>query len=123
MNLADRRQMNQGMGDALAKAFELMATPVLFGAAGWFLDRWLGTMPLFTMVLALLAVVGKLLAMWYHYVAKMEQLEAGLPSRAVASDPPAGPRPSGPGTGSLRVPRSPAHLPTGVTLDPQRRSA
>jgi F0F1-type ATP synthase assembly protein I len=127
MDLADRRQMNRGMGDALAKAFELMATPLLFGAAGWFLDRWLQTMPLFTLVLALLAVIGKLLAMWYRYVAKMEQLEAELPSRAPASVA-AAPwsaafaSPAS-GAGPVPAPPPPGHLPTGVTLDPQRGSA
>jgi F0F1-type ATP synthase assembly protein I len=38
-----RRELNNGFGDALSRAFELAATPAIFGGIGWLLDRWLGT--------------------------------------------------------------------------------
>ncbi len=39
-----------GAGDALAKAFEMIATPAIFGFGGWLLDGRLGTFPLVTLV-------------------------------------------------------------------------
>jgi hypothetical protein len=57
MDLRDRheltRETHRGFGDALAQAFELALTPAIFGAAGWLLDRWLGTWPVFALTLFL----------------------------------------------------------------------
>ena len=39
----ERRELNNGSGEALARAFELVVTPVIFGFFGWLLDGWLGT--------------------------------------------------------------------------------
>jgi F0F1-type ATP synthase assembly protein I len=89
MEIAERRELNRGLGDTLARAFELIATPALFGLGGWLLDRWLGTAPVLTVMFVVLATVGKVVATWYHYVAKMEQLEAALPSRQPQSSRPA----------------------------------
>jgi F0F1-type ATP synthase assembly protein I len=43
---------------------------------GWLLDRWLGTMPLFMIVLFLVAAVGLFAKLKYTYDAEMERLEA-----------------------------------------------
>ena len=69
--------VQNGFGDGLAKAFELVLTPAILGLAGFGLDRWLGVTPLFTIVLTLwaLAVVGYLT--WYRYEAEMRRLEEG----------------------------------------------
>jgi F0F1-type ATP synthase assembly protein I len=111
MDITERRELNRGLGDGLARAFELAAVPAIFGAGGWLLDRWLGTAPVFTLVLAMLGFVGKLLAMWYHYAATMDHLQdqattARTPSRR-------GPAPT------LQPPSDsgPATLPTGVKLE------
>ena len=45
MDLRDRQAMYNGFGDALARAFELVLTPAVFGFFGWLLDRWLETAP------------------------------------------------------------------------------
>ncbi|MBJ30537.1 MAG: hypothetical protein CL466_03845 [Acidimicrobiaceae bacterium] len=45
---AETREMKQGAGDAFAAAFELVATPAIFGFLGWLLDGRLGTFPIFT---------------------------------------------------------------------------
>ena len=44
---AARRELNNGFGEALAKAFELAVTPAIFAFLGHLLDRRLGTSPLF----------------------------------------------------------------------------
>ena len=66
MDLRERRELNNGAGEALARAFELVFTPVIFGFLGWLLDRRLGTRPLF-MLLFFLLVLGYLV--WKQYVA------------------------------------------------------
>ena len=45
------RQIRAGAGDALAKAFEMIATPAIFGVGGWLVDSRLGTFPLVTVIL------------------------------------------------------------------------
>ena len=81
-DLRDRRQTWSGYGDTLARGIELVATPLLFGLGGWYLDRWAGTRPLFTLLLFLFAVVGMAARMYYAYSAAMEEHErAGAWSR------------------------------------------
>jgi F0F1-type ATP synthase assembly protein I len=71
-SLEDRRQTWAGFGNALSRAVELVATPVLFGLGGWFLDRGLGTRPAFTLALFLLAIVGMATRSYYAYAAEMD---------------------------------------------------
>lgn len=110
MDITERRELNRGLGDGLARAFELAAVPALFGGVGWLLDRWLGTSPIFTLVFAMVGFVGKLLAMWYHYAATMDRL---ADDAASARTPSGGPGPT------IRRPthEGPTTLPAGVTLD------
>lgn len=51
MDEREQREMRKGAGDAFAAAFELIATPALFGLLGWFVDSRLGLFPVFTLVL------------------------------------------------------------------------
>jgi F0F1-type ATP synthase assembly protein I len=74
-HLSERRALNRSLGDALAQAFELAATTVIFLGLGYLLDEWLGTGPVFTIVLAVLCIVGQILRLWYAYEARMRQLE------------------------------------------------
>lgn len=71
--------MYNTFGQGFSRAFELAVTPVLFGAMGFGLDRWLGTLPVFTAILSLLALVGMLLRTWYGYCYRMEAIEATGP--------------------------------------------
>ena len=79
MDLRERRETYNGFGEALARAFELAVTPVLMGGGGWLLDRWLGTSPVFTIVLFVLAVVGLGASSYYRYTADMKAHEARMP--------------------------------------------
>lgn len=72
----DKRDMNNGFGDAMSRAVEFVLTPLVFGALGFLLDRWLGTTPLFAVGLALLAVVGMFLRVWYGYDLEMRRHES-----------------------------------------------
>ena len=81
MDLSARRDLNNGFGDALSRAFEFAATPALFGGAGYFIDRWLDTTPLFMVLLAVWAIVAQTVLWWYRYDAKMKKIEAELVAR------------------------------------------
>jgi F0F1-type ATP synthase assembly protein I len=68
-------QPSKTYGDGLSIAFELVATPAIVGVIGFGIDRWLGTGPLFTIALSLLAVgtvVG--LTVW-RYGMEMARVE------------------------------------------------
>lgn len=79
MDLRERRQLTGGFGDALARAFELACTPVLFALAGHWIDGRLGTGRLLMVGLGVFAVLGTLLKMWFRYVEDMKAHEAGAP--------------------------------------------
>ena len=67
------RQTWKGFDDAFARGIELVATPLLFGLGGWYLDRWAGTRPLFTLLLFVVAIVGMATRMYYAYAAAMQE--------------------------------------------------
>jgi F0F1-type ATP synthase assembly protein I len=65
----------------MARGFEFAVVPVLFGALGWLVDRWLGTTPVFILVLVFVALVGLFARMWYGYDRAMRVHEAEGPWR------------------------------------------
>ena len=78
MNLQEKRELNTGFGDALARAVELVVTPGIFALLGWLLDRQLGTTPIFAFVF-FFGVLGYVVwKMWMGYVADMNRHEAAL---------------------------------------------
>lgn len=117
MDLAAKRELNNGFGDSLSRAFELAVTPAVFAGFGYLIDRLLGIVPVFTIALLVLAVFGELVLWWYRYDYKMSQLEQELiAKRSVGSDDQA------PSQGSVKAPVKAkvfddARLPTGITLD------
>jgi F0F1-type ATP synthase assembly protein I len=73
----ERAELIKGLGDDVAaRGFELVGAPVIFAAIGWFLDRWIGTTPLFTIVLALFALAGSAYMLWFKYDEQMKAHEA-----------------------------------------------
>ena len=73
----DNRDLYKGFNESFGRAIELACTPVLFGAGGWWIDRWLGLFPVFTVVLVVLCLVGMSAQMYYRYEAKMQAHDAG----------------------------------------------
>ena len=71
----DKRAMNQGFGDGMSRAFELVATPMVFGGLGYLIDRVAGTTPVLTIVLGLFGLVGTFVRAWYGYDAEMRSIE------------------------------------------------
>ncbi len=75
----DQRDTWHGFSNALSHAFELVATTVLFVLLGLWIDGRVGTRPLFTVVLGLLAVIGLGVRAYYTYTAQIERDEEGKP--------------------------------------------
>jgi F0F1-type ATP synthase assembly protein I len=78
LDLEQRRELNNGFGDSLAKAFELVTTPAIFGLLGFFIDRKLGTTPLFLLVFALGTFCYLTWKTWGSYERRMQEHEAKL---------------------------------------------
>ena len=62
--------------DSLGQGMDIALTVALFFGIGFGIDRWLGTTPLFMIVMSLLAAVGFFVKFKYQYDARMEALEA-----------------------------------------------
>jgi F0F1-type ATP synthase assembly protein I len=75
----DRRETWHGYSNAFSQAFEIVATLVLFVLLGLWIDGRAGTRPLFTVVLALFAVVGISVRTYYAYKQQIERDEEGKP--------------------------------------------
>lgn len=73
---ADRRRAYAAASEGQNQAFEFAIIPGVFGLVGYGLDRWLGIVPVLTIVMALVAFVGLGVRAWYTYDAKMRGLEA-----------------------------------------------
>ncbi len=74
--LRERQELNRGLGDALAQAFEIAGTTAVFFFLGWLLDHWLGTKPAFMIGLTLLCLIGKTILMMASYNERMKRHEA-----------------------------------------------
>jgi F0F1-type ATP synthase assembly protein I len=75
----DKRDLYRGIDDGWTRAIELALTPLLMGFLGYLVDSWLGTLPGFTIVFVVLAVVGMTIKLYYAYDASMRAEEAGKP--------------------------------------------
>jgi len=76
LDLQERRELNNGFGDTLARAFELVLTPMIFGLLGWLLDGRLHTGPLFMLVFGLWTfgyVVWRMLHGYSHSMDKHDE--------------------------------------------------
>ena len=77
-------ELYNGAGEGLSRAFELALTPAIIGGFGYLLDRWLGLLPVLTIVFFLVAMAGLMARMWYAYDARMKEHEAAGPWAAPA---------------------------------------
>lgn len=87
MTNAQPSQPTNNYGDGLSIAFELVATPTIFGFLGFLLDRWVGTTPLFVIGFSLVACCTVLsLTMWrYHH--EMARADAERRAARTAAGP------------------------------------
>ncbi len=75
----EQGELYNGAGEGLSRAFELALTPALIGGLGYLLDRWLGIVPVLTIIFFLVAMAGLMARMYYGYDARMKEHEAASP--------------------------------------------
>ena len=75
----DKRDLYNGAGEGMSRAFELAITPAVIAVFGYLLDRWLGLLPVLTIVFFLVGMAGVIARMYYGYDATMRQHEAASP--------------------------------------------
>lgn len=62
--------------NALSRGLDFAFVTLLFLGLGFLVDRWLGTTPVFMIILVVVALVGLFARIWFGYEASMQQLEA-----------------------------------------------
>ena len=77
-DLSAKREMNKGFGDAMALAVELAVTPAIFAFLGWRLDEWLGTSPIFLLVLFLFTFTYVAWREYTRYKLRMDEHQREL---------------------------------------------
>ena len=84
---AGAAEIRAGAGDALAKAFEMIATPAIFGFGGWLVDGRLGTFPLVTLLLAAVVFGYQVWSFVRGYGAAMDEALDGRRAGYADADP------------------------------------
>lgn len=79
MDLSARRDLYNGFGNGLNRAFELAVVPLVFAGPGWLLDRWLGTGPFLAIATGAFGLAGIVTKMYLEYSARMDALQSALP--------------------------------------------
>lgn len=74
-----------GIDDGIGQGMEMALTIVVFFGLGWLIDSWADTRPIFTIALAVFAMVGQSVRMWLAYDARMRVLEKERRQRASGS--------------------------------------
>lgn len=87
MDHAQRSQPTEPERDGLTIAFELVFTPAVVGAGGYLLDRWLGTSPIFTIALTLVALVTVVSLTIWRYNNEIHHLDAERRAAQAARGP------------------------------------
>jgi F0F1-type ATP synthase assembly protein I len=76
LDLRGLRDVNTGLGDGLAAAFELIATPFVFGLLGYFLDQRLGTHLVFMFTFSFIVLGYEVWKLVSQYLRAMDAHEA-----------------------------------------------
>jgi F0F1-type ATP synthase assembly protein I len=74
------------MDDNVGRGMDIALTVALFVGIGYGVDRWLGTAPIFMIVMTLLAGVGFFAKFKYQYDARMDELQDERTKRASAGE-------------------------------------
>ncbi|MDP9074569.1 MAG: AtpZ/AtpI family protein [Actinomycetota bacterium] len=75
----NNRELYRGVDDGWTRAIEMVVTPIVAGAVGFGLDHLVGTLPLFTILFGIMAVVASFVKMYYVYDAEMRAHDAVAP--------------------------------------------
>ena len=79
MDLRAVRDVNNGFGDGLAAAFEIVVTPLLLAFFGHLIDRWLGLDLVFALIFGLFTFGYMMYKLVRRYSAEMARHDADAP--------------------------------------------
>jgi F0F1-type ATP synthase assembly protein I len=60
-------------------SYELVLSPLVLALGAYFLDRWLGTTPILTILAAVIGLTGAVVKIYYGYAHEMDQHDAAGP--------------------------------------------
>lgn len=75
MEPSQRGELTKGFRRS-SGSFELVMSPLLLALIGYGLDRWFGTLPVLTVVFAVVGFAGAAVKLYYSYKYEMERHEA-----------------------------------------------
>ena len=78
MAVSQRREITEQMNRS-AGGYELVFSPLILALIGFGIDKLFGTVPLFTVLFAVLGLIGVVVKIYYNYRAEMEAHEAEGP--------------------------------------------
>lgn len=78
MDDSQGRELTNGIHKSTG-SYELVLSPLLLALLGYLLDRWLGTLPLLTVLFALAGLTGACVKIYYRYQSEMDEHEANAP--------------------------------------------
>jgi F0F1-type ATP synthase assembly protein I len=78
VDVSQRRELSEQMHRTTG-GFELVFSPLLLALLGYGLDRLLGTLPVFTIIVAVVGVVGAVVKLYFTYRYEMQQHESSGP--------------------------------------------
>jgi F0F1-type ATP synthase assembly protein I len=79
VDLRAYREVNNGFGDGLAAAFEIVATPLILAFFGYLLDRWLGLHLVFALIFGLFTFGYMMYKLVRRYSADMDRHDESAP--------------------------------------------
>ena len=78
MSASQRRELTQSMHKSTG-SYELVLSPLLLALIGYGLDRWLGTLPLLTIIFAVVGLVGACIKLYFGYMSEMDEHDKDAP--------------------------------------------
>jgi F0F1-type ATP synthase assembly protein I len=76
--ISEKRELTRQMGRTTG-GYELVFSPMLLALLGYGIDRLFGTVPVFTIALGVLGLLGAVVKIYFTYRSDMEQHEASGP--------------------------------------------
>lgn len=78
MAVSQRREITEQMNRS-AGGYELVFSPLILALIGFGIDKLFGTVPVFTVLFAVLGLIGVVVKIYFNYRAEMEEHDAAGP--------------------------------------------
>jgi len=76
--VSQRREITEQMNRS-AGGYELVFSPLILALIGFGIDKLFGTVPVFTVLFAVLGLIGVVVKIYFNYRAEMEEHDAAGP--------------------------------------------